>query len=103
MSETNNRTIEELGEPLFPLGQTVATPNSLAALEEVEVLPIEILYRHQCGDWGDLPEEDVASNKRALRVGARIFSRYKLNFDEPFYVITEWDRSITTILLASEY
>ena len=62
------------------------------------------LARHSNGDWGDLDKEDKASNDTALKVGNRILSRYNnIPAVGSIYIITEWDRSITTILLPEEY
>ncbi len=88
--------------PCFNLGQVVATPGAIDALAEVNCLPITLLNRHQCGDWGDLDEEDKASNNQALGDWDRIFSAYIIQ-GVKFWVITEEDRSATTILLPSEY
>ena len=89
--------------PLFDLGQTVATPGALSALGKAEESPITYLIRHVTGDWGDLPEEDIAENQRSLEQDLRIFSAYHLGDGTKIYVITEWDRSVTTILLPEEY
>ncbi len=62
--------------PLFPLGQVVATPGALRALQEAEQLPAAFLDRHVTGDWGELGDEDKQANERALREGLRIFSAY---------------------------
>ena len=85
-------------KPLFKLGQTVATPGALAALEQAAISPITLLNRHQRGDWGDLGNEDKQSNDQALSLGDRIFSAYQFDTVK-FWVITEYDRSATTILL----
>ena len=60
------------------------------------------LYRHRCGDWGDLCEEDKQANDYAVEHGERILSAYEL-FGTKIWIITEWDRSVTTILLPEEY
>ena len=88
--------------PCFNLGQVVATPGAIEALAEVNCLPITLLNRHQCGDWGDLDEEDKAANHEALGNWDRLLSAYNIQ-DVKFWVITEADRSATTILLPSEY
>ncbi len=89
-------------KPLFKLGQTVATPGALEAMEQASISPMDLLRRHQRGDWGDLGNEDKQSNDQALSLGDRIFSAYQ--FDRiKFWVITECDRSATTILLPEEY
>jgi hypothetical protein len=87
---------------LFPLGFVVATPAALALLEEYSIDPGELLARHQSGDWGDLCAEDRKMNDRDLREGGRLFSAY----DTPagrVWIITEADRSVTTILLPHDY
>ena len=91
------------GYPLFPLGEVVATPGALDALSEVNQTPIEFLARHVAGDWGDLVAEDLRENAHALKYGNRIFSSYKLNDGTKMWIITEWDRSVTTLLLPMEY
>lgn len=89
--------------PRFPLGRVVATPGALDALAEVGQTPVALLVRHQGGDWGELPPEDVAANEEALLVGGRLLSAYTLTSGVRLWIITEWDRSITTLLLPSEY
>jgi hypothetical protein len=58
---------------------------------------------HKHGDWGELPPEDVAANEWAVLEGSRVFSAYRTRLDETLWVITEWDRSVTTLLLPEEY
>ncbi len=89
--------------PLFALGQIVATPGALAALAAAERTPQEFLKRHLCGDWGDLCTEDKRENDLALLFGNRIFSAYTLQDGLQLWLITEWDRSVTTLLLPAEY
>lgn len=89
--------------PLFSLGQVVATPGALAALAEAGQEPIQFLYRHATGDWGDLDEHDVRENERAVMAGYRILSAYWTQKKVKIWVITEWDRSVTTLLLPEEY
>ena len=89
--------------PLFELGQMVATPGALASLSEADEAPLSYLVRHVTGDWGDLPDEDIEENRRSLEQDLRIFSAYHLNTGVKIYVITEWDRSVTTILLPEDY
>lgn len=90
-------------KPKFSLGQTVATPGTLAALEEMHQTPQELLWRHVTGDWGDLCEEDKRENELGLTQGLRIFSSYLLSTQIKIWVITEWDRSVTTLLLPEDY
>ncbi len=89
--------------PLFSLGQTVATPGALKSLTVAEVDPLELLSRHVTGDWGDLDEEDKKENEFSIEKGFRILSAYTLPTGVKVWIITEADRSATTILLPSEY
>ncbi len=87
----------------FPLGQVVATPGALRALEESGESAFDLLYRHVSGDWGELDEEDKAENEFSLVHGFRLLSAYKLKSGERIWIITEADRSVTTLLLPDEY
>lgn len=89
--------------PLFPLGRVVATPAALAALQRIGKVPQEYVKRHVQGDWGDLCAADVQANQHALGEGSRLFSAYQVTATLKIWVITEWDRSATTVLLPSEY
>jgi hypothetical protein len=89
--------------PLFNLGQIVATPGALEFLETNQVFPANLLNRHLGGDWGDLDAEDKRMNDHAATVGyLRILSAYKIGTGK-VWIITEADRSSTTILLPDEY
>ena len=66
-------------------------------------VPPEFLLRHKNGDWGDLPEEDVRENAWSLAHGARLFSSYHTRREDTLWVITEADRSVTTLILPEEY
>ena len=89
----------------FSLGQVVATPGALALLDKHGKSPAEFLARHSENDWGNVPACDSSENDLALENGDRIVSSYNLRADgsEKVWVITEWDRSVTTVLLPSEY
>ena len=87
----------------FLLGQLVATPGALKALEEAGQDPLEFLRRHQQGDWGDLGEEDKKENEFSVLNNFRILSAYTLTTSVKIWIITEADRSATTILLPEEY
>lgn len=93
----------DLSTMLFPTGQIVATPGALRLLEQYQVSPISLLTRHAQGDWGSVGTEDAASNTHAINQGNRILSCYFVHGDDRVWIITEWDRSSTTILLPSEY
>ena len=73
------------------------------ALIEAEQLPVELLLRHVTGDWGDLEDEDKKENELSVREGFRILSSYNLETGAKVWIITEWDRSVTTVLLPEEY
>jgi hypothetical protein len=90
-------------EPLFFLGQILATPGALAAMVEAGENPRRFVLRHVSGDWGELGEEDRQANDAAVRLGLRVFSAYRMSDGQKLWVITEADRSATTLLLPSEY
>jgi hypothetical protein len=90
-------------DPKFPLGNTVITGRALDALKRDPKLLEWMLYRHQSGDWGDVCDEDKLANDSALHMGTRILSAYHIDDGTKFWVITEADRTHTTILLPSEY
>jgi hypothetical protein len=94
---------KEVRKSLFSLGRTGATPGALEELEKAKTTPDDLFARHVRGDWGDLSKEDKAENELSLKEGFRIFSAYKLSTGVKVWVITEADRSATTILLPSEY
>ena len=87
----------------FPLGRIVATPGALRALEQANQNPFECLERHQAGDWGELCEEDKRENEFSVGNGFRIISSYRTRNGTKIWVITEADRSVTTLLLPHEY
>ena len=93
----------EARAPLFPLGRILATPGALRALQTANADPLHYLVRHAAGDWGALDAEDRAANERALCTGERLLSAYQLADGQRLWVITEADRSATTILLPDEY
>lgn len=88
--------------PLFPLGRVVATRGVLMHLEREGIATDPYLDRHMRGDWGDVPSEDAEANRYAIVVGARILSSYQIA-GERVWIITEADRSVTTLLFPSEY
>ena len=90
-------------KPLFELGQLVATPGAIDLMFENETAPGFLIARHVSGDWGDLDDDDKQANDHAVKAGyLRVFSAYKVG-DAKVWVITEGDRSSTTILLPEEY
>lgn len=87
---------------LFSLGMVVATPGALDLLDRSGSNGMDLVLRHQHGDWGVIPEDDVEQNQFALANGCRILSSYPIG-EERLWIITEADRSCTTLLLPSEY
>ena len=85
----------------FPLGRTVITRNALGRLTNEDVQ--EALGRHVAGDWGEVCPEDHQENELSLREGYRLLSVYKSAAGEKFWVITEADRSATTVLMPEDY
>lgn len=84
-----------------PLGNVVITPNALGLLTPAD---IQLgLQRHQSGDWGDLGEDDRKENDNALDNGTRLLSSYRSGSGVTFWIITEADRSVTTLLLPDDY
>ncbi len=95
-------------EPLFDLGQIVATPGALTALEEAQVSPASLISRHVTGDWGCVYADDKRANDESLKDGSRILSAYILPTGTTIWIITEATddqgrHSATTLLLPSEY
>jgi hypothetical protein len=84
----------------FPLGQVAITANASIRLSTEEVFTA--LKRHASGDWGNLCPEDTLANDTALDQGGRLFSAYG-NGENRFWIITEADRSVTTVLLPEDY
>jgi hypothetical protein len=89
------------GQPMFSLGQVVATANAHSQLTQEDIT--HALDRHCQGDWGDVCPEDWKSNDEAIQFGERLVSSYKSATGVKFWIITEWDRSITTVLLPEDY
>ena len=89
--------------PLFRLGILVATPAALSLLSEFALAPIDFLIRHRQGDWGDLDEDDIKANRAALHYGTRLVSSYNIGDERKLWIITEADRSSTTLLVPEEY
>ena len=92
---------EQVPIALFRLGQVVATPNALARVSQADILVG--LRRHQVGDWGDLDEEDRNENVFSVKNNLRFLSAYRSETQTKFWIITEADRSVTTILLPEDY
>ena len=79
--------------------------NPPGALNELDPSDVQTaMNRHAAGDWGDLDDSDRRQNEAALKSGEdRLFSSYQVTRDLKLWIITEWDRSVTTLLLPSEY
>ena len=90
-------------QPAFELGQIVATPGALAALKKSGQQPGEFLTRHVNREWDDLSEEDRKENDYSLEHGFRLLSSYRTNAGDRLWILTESDRSATTLLLPEEY
>ena len=88
---------------IFPLGRIVATPGSLRALECANQSAALFLARHAAGDWGELDAEDSRENEYSLAHGFRLLSSYTTALEDKLWIITEADRSSTTLLLPDEY
>lgn len=86
---------------VFRLGRIVATPNALAKLTQDDILTA--IQRHQAGDWGDVDEHDREENELSLTRGLRLLSVYHSDAGIKFRIITEADRSATTVLLPEDY
>ena len=85
----------------FALGRVVATPNVLDAVSQDEIF--DAIQRHQSCDWGDVSCQDKWSNDRAVKSGERLLSVYYSEDGTKFWIITEADRSATTVLLPEDY
>ena len=86
---------------LFPLGRIVITRGVHLAITGDEML--SAMLKHAQGDWGDVCDEDRRSNEKALVRQSRLFSAWQASYGAKFWIITEHDRSCTTILLPEEY
>ncbi len=89
-----------LTQTLFPLGHTVITANAQSILTAEEIG--DGMARHASGDWGNVPPEDAKLNEQALEHGSRLLSAYGEK-DRRFWIITEADRSVTTVLMPQDY
>ena len=89
--------------PKFELGSVVATPGAIELLVGAGRSPVEFIARHQNCDWGELDEHDRLVNEQALLHGGRLLSSYIVSGDQRLWLISEADRSATTLLLPSEY
>ncbi|HEU5399747.1 MAG TPA: hypothetical protein VFU86_00245 [Terriglobales bacterium] len=96
--------MQQIGKQLaFKLGQIVATPAASAVLKKAGQQPDEFLTRHANREWGDLDEDDRRENDYSLEHGFRLLSAYRTNAGDRLWIITEADRTVTTLLLPEEY
>jgi len=98
-----NQPCEDTNGPRFELGRITVTPAALSALEAADVPGLLLLAKHIHGDWSELAEHDRLQNELAVLLGLRVLSSYALPDGKRIWVITEADRSATTILLPGEY
>ena len=89
------------GSVKVPLGRIVATPAALGTVSQPDI--VAALRRHASGDWGDVDPDDRAANDDALKSGERLLSVYQSATGTTFWVLTEADRSVTTVLLPDDY
>ena len=95
-------TQHKRNRPLFPLGQLVATAGVNTHLIDNDIDPTPFIRQHHCGLWGDVPPEDAQENDFSVLNGLRVLSSYMIA-GERVWIITESDRSLTTLLFPSEY
>jgi hypothetical protein len=87
----------------FSSGKVCLTPGVDALAREGRLDPVFSLRRHLAGDWGDVCDDDRRRNNAALKSGERLFSSYELTPGEKLWIVTEYDRSVTTLMLPDEY
>lgn len=87
----------------FQAGRLLLTEGVHTLAQEGRLHPVPYLHRHLRGDWGDLSHQDRLVNEQALQFGGRLFSSYQIDPDLTLWIITEWHRRATTLLLPSEY
>jgi hypothetical protein len=96
--------VASVSQPRFSSGQVIMTCGVEDLARQGRLNPALYLRRHLNGDWGDLSNHDKRQNNAALKSGEdRLFSSYQVNPDLKLWIITEWDRSVTTLLLPNEY
>ena len=101
--QPNHTTNKQSTITRFALGRTFITPGAEEALQIAGQTATEFLRRHMSGDWGELSDDDIKENELSLEKGFRLWSRYETTKGERIWIITEADRSATTILLPIEY
>src|SRR3954462_15828576 len=101
--QRNHSTANYADVTRFTLGQTYVTPGAEEALQMAGQTAIEFLRRHMSCDWGELSDDDITENQLSLEQGFRLLSNYQTGKGQQLWIITEADRSATTVLLPSEY
>lgn len=101
--QNNHNATKQQREVLFELGNIYLTEGAKEVLKESNQHPIIFLAKHQHGDWGDVCKTDAKENDLSVKEGFRILSSYKTSLDERIWIITEADRSSTTLLLPEDY
>ena len=99
----NHTTDQRPSVTRFALGQTYITPGAEEALMIAGQTAIEFLRRHMSCDWGELSDDDIQENELSLKKGFRLLSNYHTGKGQQLWIITEADRSATTVLLPAEY
>src|SRR2546430_13887458 len=99
----NHNTHQRSSVMRFALGQTFITPGAEEALQIAAQTAIEFLRRHMSCHWGELSDDDLRENELSLKKGFRLLSNYQTGKGQQLWIITEADRSATTVLLPSEY
>lgn len=99
----NSITTRNTSVTRFSLGQTYVTPGAEEPLRIAGQTAIEFLRRHMYCDFGELSDNHLRENELSLRKGSRLLSNYRTGKGQQLWIITEADRSATTILLPSEY
>ncbi|MDO3558655.1 hypothetical protein [Ralstonia pseudosolanacearum] len=98
-----DHSVPELPRPRLSLGRLLATPAAINALQAADVSLFALVNRHARGDWGDVADEDRQHNDWAAMAGERVLSSYSLPNGQTVWLITEWDRLSTTVLLPDDY
>jgi hypothetical protein len=101
MTHDNEKKNQGVAIKIFVLGRVKITPAAMELIPDAEIR--RALDRHHGLDWGEVCPEDWKRNDDALEHGGRVLSVYKTGSGEPFWIITEWDQSYTTVLLPSDY
>lgn len=102
-SEPRQSTVGIAKRPLFPLGHVCATPAAMDLMEQLSLSPLEFIVRHVFGDWGQVCQDDREANQAALQNGTRLLSAYEVPGGQRLWVLTEADRSVTTLMCPSDY